>query len=362
LNGEILHNIRILDFTRVLAGPYATRLLADFGAEVIKVQQPGVPEREDDFARKYDTTWNRNKRGITLNMSKPEGIGLAKRLVAICDAVVENFTPRVMENWGLDYPNLKKIKPDIILVSMSAMGQQSPDRDYTGYAPTVHALSGLTALTSFPGKAPTGPGFSYADHIAGLYASLGLLAALEARNKTGVGQYVDISETAAVQGLLKDAGRVELEGVYECKDGRFCALVVANAGEWPGLKKAMGDPPWFDGLVTKPEKRGELEERIKAWAKWFTAAEFMPLLQQNGLAAGVVQDAGDIANDKQLKKRGFFIKKDKLTDASPVKMNNIKAAYKRQAPAAGQDNTYVYGKLLGLSRQDMTALQENGVI
>ena len=158
-NRPILFNIRILDFTWVLAGPYATRLLADFGAEVIKVQSPVTPAEDDAFARGYYNTWNRNKLGITLNLNKPEGIALAKKLVGICDAVVENFTPRVMANWGLDYANLKKIKPDIIMVSMSVMGQKSPQRDYVGYGPTVQALSGMTGLTSFPGKPPIGPGF-----------------------------------------------------------------------------------------------------------------------------------------------------------------------------------------------------------
>src|SRR4030042_841744 len=199
---SILHNIRILDFTWVLAGPYTTRLLADFGAEVIKVQPLISSENDDAFARGYYSTWNRNKQGVTLNLNKPEGIELAKKLVSISDAVVENFTPRVMENWGLDYQSLKKVKTDIIMVSMSVMGQKSPHRDYVGYGPTVQAFSGMTGLTSFPGKPPLGPGFSYADHIAGLYASLALLGALESRRRTGEGQHIDISEVEAMGSLL----------------------------------------------------------------------------------------------------------------------------------------------------------------
>src|SRR3972149_10360502 len=118
----VLHDIRILDFTWVLAGPYATRLLADFGAEVIKVQ-PRLPlEGQDAFSRGYYNTWHRNKLGVSLNLNRPEGVGIARRLAAACDAVVENFTPRVMANWGLDYPNLKQAQPDIIMLSMSMMG------------------------------------------------------------------------------------------------------------------------------------------------------------------------------------------------------------------------------------------------
>ena len=191
-NRAILQNIRILDFTWVLAGPYATRIMADFGAEVIKVQ-PLISEAEDRFARGYYNTWNRNKLGITLNLNKPQGVALAKKLVGISDAVVENFAPRVMANWGLDYDNLKKIKPNIIMLSMSTMGNTGPWRDYVGFGPTVQAFSGITYLTSYRGKPPSGLGFSYADHVAGLMATLALLSAMEYRRKTGEGQYIDVS-------------------------------------------------------------------------------------------------------------------------------------------------------------------------
>ncbi|MFC1928599.1 CoA transferase, partial [Chloroflexota bacterium] len=193
-NQPILHNIRILDFTWVLAGPYATRLLADFGAEVIKVQPLIASEAEDRFACGYYNTWNRNKLGITLNLNKPQGVALAKKLVGISDAVIENFTPRVMANWGLDYANLGKIKPDIIMLSMSTMGSTGPWRDYTGFGPTVQAFSGITCLTSYPGEPPSGLGYSYADHVAGLMAALALLGAIEYRHRTGEGQYIDISQ------------------------------------------------------------------------------------------------------------------------------------------------------------------------
>jgi crotonobetainyl-CoA:carnitine CoA-transferase CaiB-like acyl-CoA transferase len=145
---SILHNIRILDFTWVLAGPYATRLLADFGAEVIKVQ-PLLPEAEDGFGRGYYNTWNRNKLGITLDLDKTEGVAVARRLAGISDAVVESFTPRVMANWGLDYESLRKVKPDIIMLSMSTMGATGPWRDYAGFGPTVQAFSGMTYLSGF---------------------------------------------------------------------------------------------------------------------------------------------------------------------------------------------------------------------
>jgi crotonobetainyl-CoA:carnitine CoA-transferase CaiB-like acyl-CoA transferase len=382
----ILHNIRILDFSWVLAGPYATRLLADFGAEVIKVQPLLSSEDDDAFSKGYYNTWNRNKLGITLNLNKPEGVALAKRLAGVCDAMVENFAPRVMANWGLDYANLKKVKPDIIMVSMSVMGQASPQRDYVGYGPTVQAFSGMTHLTSFPGKPPIGPGFSYADHVAGLQASIALLGALEERRRTGKGQHIDISEVAAMASLLggaipnfkgkelKPAGNSSLvaapHDVYPCKgENRWCAIAVFTPEEWRGLKRALGNPARaddnkLDTLSGRLNHKDELDGLITAWTREHTAEEVMSLLQENGVAAGVVQDAADIAKDPQLRARGFFIEDTKivLTDATPIRMSQSPAEYKWGAPSPGHDNDYVYGKLLGMSRDEMAELREKGVI
>jgi crotonobetainyl-CoA:carnitine CoA-transferase CaiB-like acyl-CoA transferase len=378
-----LHNIRILDFTWALAGPYATRLLADFGVEVIKVQSPLMEDAGDVLARGYYNTWNRNKLGITLNLNKPEGITLAKRLVSISDAVVENYTPRVMFNWGLDYANLKKVKSDIIMVSMSVMGQPSPRRDYSGYGPTVHALSGMTRLTSFPGQPPLGPGFSYADHVAGLYASIGLLGALEQRRRTDEGQHVDMSEVEAMASLLDSAADgKELEptgnssslaaphNVYRCKgENRWCAVAVFTEEEWRGLKKALGNPAWaedekFAMLSGRLENRDDLDKLITAWTQEHTAEEVMARLQENGVAAGVVQDAADLANDQQLRASGFFIEdaKKPFMDATPIRMSAVRAEYRRGAPSPGQDNDYVYGELLGISEKERAELKVKGVI
>jgi benzylsuccinate CoA-transferase BbsF subunit len=376
-NQPILNNIRILDFTWALAGPYATRLLADFGAEVIKVQSPLMKVEADAFTRGYYDTWNRNKLGITLNLNKPEGVALAKRLVAISDAVVENFTPRVMSNWGLGYKNLRKIKPDIIMVSMSVMGQKS---NYSGYGPTVHALSGMTWLTSFPGQPPLGPGFSYADHVAGLYASMKLLEALEAREKTGGGQYIDISEVDIMKTMFqndkdqKPTGNkspiITLHNVYRCKGKiRWCAITVFTEEEWRGLKQAMGNPSWVEDkkfaiLSGRLKNRDELDNLITAWTQLHTAEEVMSLLQKNGVSAGVVQDAAGLVKDPQLKKRGFFVKSTKtpLLDATPIKMSTGGAGYRRGAPTPGGDNNYVYGELLGISESQRAELKKMGVI
>jgi benzylsuccinate CoA-transferase BbsF subunit len=374
----VLKGIRILDFTRVLAGPYATRLLADFGAEVVKVQ-PRLPQEEDDFARGYYNTWNRNKRGVTLDMSKPDGIALARKLVVFSDAVVENFTPRVMANWGLDYANLKKLKPDIIMLSLSTMGSTGPHRDYAGFGPTIQAFSGLTHLTACPGGPPLGLGSAYADHVGALFACLALLGALDYRRRTGEGQYIDISQVEAMTGLLGDAfvpqkAMAAPHGVYRCKgDDRWCALAVFADGEWQGFKKALGNPPWaeekrFATLANRIKNKKALDGLIEDWTEKRPAEEVMALLQAQGVAAGAVQNARDLAKDPQLKERGFFIELDHpqmgktISDATPVGLSATPPQYSRPAPLPGQDNDYVYGEILGLSKQEMDNLKKRGVI
>ena len=378
MTNPVLKGIRVLDFTRVLAGPYATRLLADFGAEVIKVQ-PLLPREEDDFASGYYNTWNRNKLGITLDMSKPEGVALARKLVLASDAVVENFTPRVMANWGLDYQNLKVIKPDIIMLSLSTMGNTGLRRDNTGFGPTIQAFSGLTHLTAYSGGPPLGPGTAYADHIGGLFACLALLGALEYRRRTGEGQYIDVSQVEAMASLLGDAFVPGKEtaaphGVYRCKgEDRWCALAVFTDEEWRGFKKALGSPPWADGkkfatLASRLKNKKNLDGLIEGWTEKHTAEEVMTLLQKDGVAAGVVQSAADLAKDPQLRQRGFFIELDHpqtgktIYDAAPVRLSDTPPGYSRPAPLTGQDNSYVYGQILGLSKGEINKLKKQGII
>ncbi len=390
-NQPALNNIRILDFSWVLAGPYATRILADFGSEVIKVH-PLLPEAKDKFSRSYYNTWNRNKLGVTLNLDKPQGVALAKKLVGISDAVVENFTPRVMANWGLDYENLKKIKPDLIMLSMSTMGNSGPWRDYVGFGPGVQAFSGMTYLTSYPGKPPTGLGTAYADHVAGLVACLALLGALEYRQRTGEGQYIDVSQVEAMSSLLgstileyavngkspEPAGNSSTEatpnGVYRCQgDNRWIAIAALTDEQWRGFQRASGNLPWtrrkrFATLSSRLENAEELDRLVEEWTREHTAEQVMTLLQQQGVAAGVVQNASDLANDPQLKARGFFIELDHpelgktISDATPIKLSDTPAKYSRSAPVSGQDNHYVYCELLGMSEDELTELGEQGVV
>jgi benzylsuccinate CoA-transferase BbsF subunit len=387
----ILRGIRILDFSWVLAGPYATRLMADFGAEVIKVH-PLQPEAKDAYSRGYYNAWNRNKLSVTLNMSNPEGLEIAQELVKNSDAVVENFSPRVLENWGLDFPAMQKLKPDIILLSMSMMGHTGPWKDYTGYGPTVQAFSGITQLTAYRGGTPLGIGFSYADHVAGLYGSLALLGALEYRRKTGEGQFIDLSQTETMASLLTDAileytlrgqepvpagnGSSEAApcGVYPCLGlDCWCAISVTTEVEWSGFKRALGNPPWADEarfatLAGRLQNTEALDSLIQGWTRQHTAARVMELLQKEGAPAGMVQDAAGLAADPQLQSRGFFVQLphpllgETTVDAAPMRLTDKPAEYWRSAPEPGQDNNYVYGQILGMPQDEIDGLRQRQVI
>lgn len=387
----ILQKIRILDFSWVLAGPYATRLLADFGAEVIKIQ-PLLMESQDKFSRGYFNNWNRNKLGVSLNLGHPEGREIARKLIKISDAVVENFSPRVMTNWGLDYPEAKKIKDNIIFLSMSFMGNSGIWRDYTGYGPSVQAFSGLSHLTSYPDHPPLDLGYSYADHIAALYASLALLGALEYRSKTGLGQRVDLSQTEALTSLLSDtildytqrgieaqptgncATQAAPHGVYHCQgEDRWCAISVSTEEEWQGFIRALDFPGWaqderFTSLSKRLTNVEALDTLVQGWTQNHSDEEIMLRMQSQGVPAGKVQNAFDLVEDPQLNARKFFIELDhpvlgrKKSDASPLRISDSPAGYHRASPTQGQDNDYVYRQLLGLSKEEIDRLKREGVI
>lgn len=383
-----LSGLRVLDFTTVLAGPFATRILADHGAEVIKVQSRMTVKGPEHNMGGYFLTWNRNKLGIALNLSKPEGLELAKRLIRISDVLVENFSPRVMKNWGLQYDVLKEIKPDLIMLSMSGTGQTGPWRDYVCFGATVQALSGVTYLTGFPGLAPLGLGYSYADHIAGLMGVVAIMEAMEHRQRTGEGQYIDLSETEAMSVLLGTGildyvcnnvnalpiGNSSIHrlgaphGVYRCKgEDRWCAIAVFNDEEWGAFCKVLGHPMWttekdFAGQLQRWKNSARLDAVVEAWTEQHSAEEVMDSLQKAGIAAGVVQNAADLAADPQLRSRGFFIELNHTTvgrtlaDGSPIRLSDTPAIYRCAAPTLGRDNDYVYQTLLGISKEDLERL------
>ncbi len=391
-----LEGVRVLDFTWVLAGPYATRLLADFGAEVVKVQslattREGIVGLTEDARRGYFNLWNRNKLGITLNMGTPEGIELAKRLVTVSDVVIENFSARVLANWGLDYENLVSLRPDIILVSMAGMGQTGPWRDFVSYGPTLQALSGLTALTTFPGLPPLGLTYSYSDHVGGLTAALAVLAALEHRRRTGEGQHIDLSQfeaMAAFMGplVLRTALGVPPQptgnrhpqaaphGIYRCAgEDRWVAIAVMNDGQWQALAVAMGQPEWtqearFASLEGRLTQQDDLDRLVEEWTLERSPEEVQERLQAAGVPAGLVASATDLLADPQLQARGFFVETDHpllgriALDRQPIHLSADVGGRFRPAPLPGQDNVEVFGRVLGLTPEEVRAYEARQVI
>jgi crotonobetainyl-CoA:carnitine CoA-transferase CaiB-like acyl-CoA transferase len=394
MNRTILSNIRILDITRVLAGPFYTRILADFGAEVIKIQSGKISTGVETNNTPYFNAWNRNKRSITLDLDHPEGKNLFLRLVRRSDVIVENFSPRVMPNLGLAYNRLKEAKDDIIMLSMSGLGQTGPWKDFVAFAPIIQSLGAMTYLTSFSENAPMGPGFSYADLVSGLYGALGILAALEHRDQTGEGQYIDLSELESMCSVIgptlldvfvhqkdilplgneSDCPPAAPHGCYPCnEEGRRCVISVFNDSEWKVLCEVLNNPEWtrdprFMSLSSRKTHKQALDIFIGDWTKKYTAEDVAARLQGAGVCAGIVQNAEDLAHDPQLIHRGFFkemnhpVSGRTYTDTFPVLFKSEINGPWKPAPLLGEDNVYVFKELLGLADQEVDSLKEKGII
>jgi crotonobetainyl-CoA:carnitine CoA-transferase CaiB-like acyl-CoA transferase len=394
MQAAALQQIRVLDLTRIVAGPYTTRILADFGAEVIKIQTSRLAHRIESDATPYFCAWNRNKKSITLNLDHPAARELFLKLVRISDIVVENFSPRVMANWDLNYENLKKTNTQLIMLSMSGMGQSGPWQDYIAYGPTVQALGGLTYLTAYDPNEPMGLGYAYADMVAGLYGAIGVLAALEYRDQTGQGQHIDLSEYEAVcttlGPALMDAGIHPNEivatgnddsevpaapyGCYRCSgEDRWCVVAIFSENQWQRFCSVLGNPAWaqsanFSSLPKRKKYSAELNHHIGRWTAGQTAEHAVERLQQAGVPAGVVQNAADLAQDRQLLSDGFFAALDHpvlgelKAETYPFKLQGGQPASWKASPLLGEDNQYVYGQLLGLSATQIRSYAERGII
>jgi benzylsuccinate CoA-transferase BbsF subunit len=396
---DILSGIRVLDFTRVLSGPYATRTLADFGAEVIKVQSKKTEGTEPNTGG-YFNTWNRNKRSITLDMSHFTARKIALRLVEICDVVIENFSPRVMSNWGMEYETLKKRNPGIIMLSMSGMGQTGPWTNHVAFGPTVQSLGGFTYLSSFEEDNPVGPGYALADHISGLYGAFAVLAALENRDRTGKGQYIDLSQYEVVAGMIgpalldvlandqesmphgnqPDYEMAAPHGCYQCMgEDRWCVISVVNETQWQALIRIMDSPGWasekrFSTLKARKAHFKSLDEKLDLLTQKQDAQELVERLQEAGIRAGVVQNAEDLANDPHLSDQNYYVQTQHplfgktFSDRSPIRFiadsptNASSNASLKSSPILGEANKYVYMDLLGLTEQEYTSYIQKGII
>ena len=392
-----LEGVTILDLTRVLAGPLATMMLADMGANVIKIEEPVKgddtrqfgPFRNDESI--YFITNNRNKKGITLNLRDPKAKEMFKDMVKKATVVTENYRPGTMEKLGLGYDVLKQINPRIIYASISGFGHYGRYMQRPGYDIIAQAMSGLMSTTGWEGGPPTRTGTATGDVLGGLYMTIGVLGALQHLNRTGQGQKVDValvdSGVAAmgnVNMIYMADGRVpqrignRYEATYPydtfvCKDGT-CVIGAANDKFWQVLCGLMGRPE----LATQPEyarirdrltNHAAVKTEIELWSKTKGVTEVTELLLAAGVPSAPVYDVSQVAADPHIAiDREMFVEQNhpvagkvKVT-GNPVKMSETPATYRTVAPALGQDNVSVYSELLGLNEQQLKALKSEGVI
>jgi len=388
-----LDGIRILDFTWVVAGPVATRILADQGAEVIKI------ERRDSLdlgSRRGGFTGNlfRGKQSTVINMSDPRGREIAQQLVKVSDVVIDNFSARVMRNWGMDYESLKQIKPDIIAVSMSGFGHTGPHKDYVSYGPTLQALSGYTLMMRHEGKEPAGWGYSYADMSGGCSGALAVMMALWYRRRTGRGQFVDLSQFETISSVVGPSlldtlvnktkgapfGNRSQEApaaphsVYRCGgQDRWCAITVFTEEEWRRLCLVIGSPAWtrdarFATLPARIQHQDMLDCHIEEWTTRHTAEEVMTLLQQAAVPAGLVANAEDIDRDPQLRARGYWAHvptpegEEVVLDGPPIKLSVTPGYVAAPGPLLGEHTESVLRTVLGYSAADIATLKAERVV
>lgn len=414
-----LAGVKIADFCWMGVGAVATRLLADFGADVIKIENRkrlDMPRRLPIYkgeVRSYGAedpnpdpnkgglfnNYSRNKLGVTVDMADPRGRELVIDLIEHCGIVTENFAPGVMERWNLTYPELREIRDDVIFARMSGYGHTGPQAHYRSYGPVVQAVSGLSFNSGLPGREPSGWGLSYMDNQAAYYNSAGLLLAIYRRMLTGQGTEVDVSAIEAGIGLLGSdlldtvvngrpsrrpdfprGNRLEHphaapHGVYPAAgDDQWIAIAVFGDDDWTSLRTVMGDPAWasdprFASSADRVAHQDELDAALSAWTSHQDKHDLMTLLQGAGIAAGAVQDSRDLAeHDPQIAERGTFFELDHpvigpaLFEGFPGQFGTSKPDHWRSAPLLGEDNDFVFGELLGRDPDTLAQLSAEGVI
>jgi len=399
----LLHGIRVADFSWAWAGPYGTMLLALMGAEVIKIET----SRRLDHTRARslaagpsfggpDQSWifnelNLNKLSITLDLGQPKAVELAKKLVKVCDVVVQNFRSGVMDRLGLGYSSLKEVKPDIIMLSSSAVGGIGPERQYVGFAPTFSALGGLAHLTGFPDSPPITV-MGSTDLRSATTATFAILAAIYHRAVSGEGQHIDMSSRETITALIgesileyamnhrvssRQGNRDEAMAPHNCYPCRgknnWVSIAVGTEGEWSALRLAMGDPGWaeeerFADAYARWHNQEELDRLIAEWTVNYTHYEVTERLQKANVAALPSFRADELLSDPHLKKRGLSEVVEhplmgRLTVTGPPwRLSSAPAKVSRHGPLLGEHNYYVLGELLGLSDNEVQRLVEEKVV
>lgn len=409
-----LPHIKVLDLSRVLAGPWCTQMLADLGADVIKVERPGegddtrhwgppfLQDAQGSSTRHatYFTACNRNKRSVTIDMAKPAGQDLIRQMALHSDVLVENFKVGGLAKYGLDYESLKALNPRLIYCSITGFGQDGPYAQRAGYDLMIQAMSGMMSITGkadeTPGGGPQRVGVALTDLFTGVYACSAILAAIEVRHRSGQGQYIDMALLDVGMAILANqatgylnTGRVpERQGnshpslaPYQdvpTLDGSML-LAIGNDGQFARFSEAAGEPQWatdprFASNTLRVENRHALTAGIEAVTRTRTTAQWIALLEDKAVPCGPINRLDQAFADAQVQARGLVVNQPLAleisaqtaiesiaTVASPMRMTTTPAVLRRAPPALGEHTAEVMGEL-GLDAAGIAALREQGVI
>jgi benzylsuccinate CoA-transferase BbsF subunit len=394
--------VKIADFTWVIAGPHTIHYLTDHGATTVHIESSTRPDLDRFTGPMRDNIMgldrgtrvslhHRGKLSLTLNLPDPKGREVALRLVKWADIVADNFAPGAMDRLGLGYEELKKVKPDIIMMSLSNLGSTGPEATQPGYGTVLVAQAGFNNLTGYPDGAPVPNYSAYTDYTTPPMGAAALIAALDYKRRTGKGQYIDVSQMESGLHFLAPAlldyaanGRVQTRngnknpgaaphGCYRCKGKeRWCVIAVFTDEEWQSFCKVIGSPAWtkdgkFSTFLGRKKNEDELDSLIEKWTIDHTSLEVMKMMQNNGIAAGPVEDAKDLFEDPQLKHREHFaelynpVVGKHHADGIPFKLSKTPGVVGNPA-LLGEHNEYVCTKLLGMSDEEFVSLMEEGIL
>ena len=391
-----LDGLKVIDLTRVLAGPFSTMLLADMGADVIKIENPKGGDDSRAFGpfknelSAYFISLNRSKRGVTLNLKEERAKEIFKEMVKKADVLVENYKPGTMKKLGLDYDALKLINPRLIYAASSGFGQTGPYSSRAAYDLILQGMSGFMSITGFNAENPVKAGSSIADVFAGVFTTVGILAALEHRSKTGKGQMVDVAMLDCMISTLENAlatfdctkkaplpiGNVHRSispfATFPTADG-FINVCAGNDELWRkfcetmGMKEYVTDERFVNNKL-RVENFGELSKIISEYSTKRTTAEWMLALEEVKVPCGPIMNIEQVVNDPQVKARNMVVEMEHpeagkfMVPGVPIQFSETPAAIRSFAPNLGEHNFEVYGEELGLSREEVEELQKNGVI
>jgi len=396
-----LQGYRVINFGWVFAGPYMASMLGDLGAEVIKVEtrnridsmrlSPDNLDREPDRDPWFHSGV-RNQLSISIDMDQPQAIPVLKDLIRISDVVVENFSPRVMTEHGLDYKSLAETNPGIIMVSLPAAGQYGPLRDAQTYGPSLTGLAGVDSMVGYYGERALGLQQAYADVNSALHGAFAALAALYYRQRTGKGQYIDLAQLEAVISIAGEAimeyimnGRVLgtlgnrhptmcPHNNYRCKgEDKWVSIAVKTEEEWKGFCQAMGNPPWtkeekFADRYSRLRNQEELDRLISQWTINYTDYEVTDILQKSGVAAAPCLDTEGRFFDPHLQERQTYLEVEHPTTGvdwvanTTWRLSENPTEIRYRSPLLGEHNSYVFKELLGMPEEEITRLEAEKVL